>query len=417
MKLLHIIGSMDPAQGGPCQGIRNTNPGLMEHGISREVVSLDGPESSFLGMDDFPIHALGPAVGPWQYSDKLRPWLLNNMGRFDNIIINGLWLYSSYAGWSVWRTLQKQNKKAEGQHHLPKLYVMPHGMLDPYFQNAPDRKLKALRNWFYWKLVESRVVNDADGLLFTCQMELELARQTFSPYRPKQEINVGYGIVEPPQYNPNMKFAFLNTCKKLKEQPFILFLSRIHRKKGVDLLVNAYLRLLEAANDTGKSLPALVIAGPGLNTAYGKGILKAVNNSDLLKEHVYFPGMLKGDAKWGALYTCEAFVLPSHQENFGIAVVEALACAKPVLITNEINIWKEIEEGAGGIVVNDDQEDINSQFKIWIETTENDKENMRLNAREVYKKCFTVERSVKELVKILGNNELGIAAVHSKEKA
>jgi hypothetical protein len=68
MKLLHIIASMDPASGGPCQGIRNTNPELMHNGISREVVSLDDPNSAFLGMDNFTIHALGPARGKWQYS-------------------------------------------------------------------------------------------------------------------------------------------------------------------------------------------------------------------------------------------------------------------------------------------------------------------------------------------------------------
>jgi glycosyltransferase involved in cell wall biosynthesis len=61
-------------------------------------------------------------------------------------------------------------------------------------------------------------------------------------------------------------------------------------------------------------------------------------------------GMLEGDAKWGAFYGCEAFVLPSHQENFGISVVEALACEKPVLISNKVNIWREIAEDGAGLV-------------------------------------------------------------------
>ena len=63
--------------------------------------------------------------------------------------------------------------------------------------------------------------------------------------------------------------------------------------------------------------------------------------------------MLTGHAKWGAFYGAEAFILPSHQENFGIAVVEALACGKPVLISKQVNIWHEIIEGGGGLVEED----------------------------------------------------------------
>ena len=75
---------------------------------------------------------------------------------------------------------------------------MPHGMLDPWFQRDKSRRVKAVRNWFYWWLVERGVVNAADALLFTCQQELELARTTFGGYRPKREMDVGYGIAEPP---------------------------------------------------------------------------------------------------------------------------------------------------------------------------------------------------------------------------
>ena len=92
-----------------------------------------------------------------------------------------------------------------------------------------------------------------------------------------------------------------------------------------------------------------MIAGPGLDTAFGREMRQLAESlcpqpSTLTPQPaVFFPDMLTGDAKWGALYGCEAFVLPSHQENFGIAVVEALACGKPVLISNQVNIWREIE--------------------------------------------------------------------------
>ena len=168
MRLLHIIASMDPASGGPCQGIRNSNPEMIRLGVYREVVCLDDPSAPFIGMDSFPVHALGPGIGPWQYSSKLKPWLIDNLHRFEAIVINGLWLYSSFAGWSALRTLKKLAQRGYNT-NIPSMFIMPHGMLDPYFQRAPDRKLKALRNWFYWKLVENRVVNDADALLIVTE--------------------------------------------------------------------------------------------------------------------------------------------------------------------------------------------------------------------------------------------------------
>jgi glycosyltransferase involved in cell wall biosynthesis len=396
MKILHIIGSMDPVSGGPCQGIRNSNPEMVRLGSSREVVSLDDPKASFLGADDFPIHALGPAKGPWQYTAKLKPWLIANISRFDVVIINGLWIYSSYTGWKVLRLLKKQKKQ-----NIPRLFVMPHGMLDPYFQRIAGRRLKAIRNWLYWLLIERNVVNDADGVLFTCETELQLARKTFNTYNPQKEINVGYGILPPPAFTENMLIAFSEKCPGLNQQPYFLFFSRIHQKKGVDLLINAYLALMGEATRDGKSIPRLVIAGPGLNTPFGKKMLKLVSAHPELHDAVFFTGMLTGDAKWGALYGCDAFVLPSHQENFGIAVVEAMACKKPVLISNQINIWIEIKEGGGGIVVPDTIEGTKSMLTHWLKLSPAQKEQMGLQALNVFENYFHIEPTSASFLKAI----------------
>jgi glycosyltransferase involved in cell wall biosynthesis len=63
--------------------------------------------------------------------------------------------------------------------------------------------------------------------------------------------------------------------------------------------------------------------------------------------------MLQGPEKWGAFYNCQAYLLPSHQENFGIAIVEAMACKKPVVISKNVNIWKEVQGGNGGLILNE----------------------------------------------------------------
>ena len=97
MKILHVIGSMNPVMGGPCQGVRNLNTVLTAQNIYREVVSMDDPKSVFLGSDAFQIHALGPGKSAWRFSPKLIPWLLENLLRFDIIIVNGIWQYQEYA--------------------------------------------------------------------------------------------------------------------------------------------------------------------------------------------------------------------------------------------------------------------------------------------------------------------------------
>lgn len=394
MNILRIIGSMDPASGGPCQGIRNSCNELQKMGVHNEVVCLNAPDAEFLGKDAFPIHALGPNKGPWNYAAMLIPWLSENLGRFDAVIVHGLWLYPSYA---AIKALQRFKAKASGSEKVPRIFVMPHGMLDPYFQKAEGRKLKALRNWLYWKIIESDVVKKADGVLFTCQAELELARTTFSPYQPSREINVGYGIVTPPPFTPAMRNAFLDKCPGLGEQPYWLFLSRIHQKKGVDLLIEAYKTILLKQSEFGVEIPKLVVAGPKLETAYGQKIKQMVADDPLLKKNVFLPGMLTGDAKWGAFYGCDAFALPSHQENFGIAVVEALACGKPVLISDQVNIWREIEAANCGIVTPDTLAGTEQALTSWLRLSTAEKEKMEQRARTTFEREFAIPAAAQRL--------------------
>lgn len=396
MKLLHVITSMNPLTGGPCQGIRNINADIIKHGVEREIVCLDDPESSFLGNDSLKIHALGPTISPWCYTRKLIPWLKENLERFDVVIVNGIWLFSSYATWKSIELLKKDYPKKK----LPQIFIMPHGMLDPWFQNEKTRKWKALRNKVYWKLIEHKVINDANGLLFTCELEKKLAREPFKPYKPKREINIGYGIQTPPIYSDIMTKAFLEKCPGLTDKNYFLFLSRIHYKKGVELLINAYSRLLQNSQDR-TAIPKLVIAGPGLETPYGQKMYHLVINNPLLKNQVFFTGMLFGNEKWGALYGCEAFVLPSHQENFGIAVAEALACKKTVLISNQVNIYREIESTGSGLIASDTVDGVYKLLTDWLCLPTQQKQLMNEKARLTFESLFTTSGVAKRLYEVL----------------
>ena len=404
MKVLRVIPSMNPSRGGPPQGIRNSIPALQALGVHNEVVSLDDPTAPFLDQDAFTVHALGAGISSWNYNDKLVSWLIDNLGRFDAVVIHGLWLYPSYAVWKSKRSLEKHIRK-NAYVPIPKIFVMPHGMLDPYFQRTPGRKLKALRNRAYWKVIESRVVNDAEGLFFTCQKELQLARQPFRPYRPKQEVSVGYGIKAPPPYTLVMQQAFAEKCPEPKP-PYLLYLSRIHPKKGVDLLIRAYKAVLDSHPE--RKVPQLVVAGPGIDSSYGQKLMQLTFEDFHLNHCVFFPGMLTGHAKWGAFYGCEAFVLPSHQENFGIAVVEAMACSKPVLISRQVNICQEIEQAGGGVVAEDTLAGTQQLLENWLNLSEPRKQAMGQKAIQLYQSHFAIGPAAVRFKKAIANSQINV---------
>ena len=405
--VLHVIESMDPQMGGVCQAVRSIIGGLSKYNINNEVVCLDSDADLITG-DDFPIFKIGKGAGPWHYNSTLIPWLTANFCRFDTVIVHGMWLYYSYAVNEAVKVfhnrahqLNVMSNQSTGVGATLRFFIMPHGMLDPYFQKARSRRLKAVRNWIYWKLLERKVINNANAILFTSEAERLLAYEPFHPYRPKREVVVGLGIESPPLYESIMTQCFFEKCPEAAGTRYLLFLSRIHEKKGVDLLIKAYAVLLKSANQFNDL--KLIIAGPGIESDYGKMIRLLVSSNSLLKDKVFFPGMLTGDAKWGAFYGCEAFALPSHQENFGIAVVEALACAKAVLISNQVNIWREIKESGGGIVADDTLKGTVESLNQWFELREAEQRETCRKAYLCFKQNFTKDQAAERFFHLLND--------------
>jgi len=398
MKILHIIPTMNPLTGGPCEAIINISAELHRINIKNEVLCLDDKTESYIKDKPFTIHAIGKSKGPWQYNKHLRDWLETNLSKYDKIILHTLWTYQGFA-----LHLAIKNIKRKSKAPIPIYFIMPHGMLDPYFQKAKERKLKAIRNVIYWYFIEKKVVNNAKAILFTCEVEKILARKSFKQYFPKSEINVGYGINNPPQQLESFKEAITERLpENFRIEPYILFISRIHPKKGLDILIEAYENLLEINVST--KIPNLIIAGPGIDTEYGNTILRRINSNQKLQNKVHFTGMLTGDSKWGAFYGCEAFVLPSHQENFGIAIVEALGCGKPVLISNQVNIYKEIEIQNAGLIEDDTLLGTENLLKRWFNLSFNQKEEISVNAIHCFNSHFRIEVTVQNLLNILYTN-------------
>ncbi len=242
MKILQCVGDIDPALGGSVEGARQLSHALHRLGHSAELVTVRRPQPEWIAGWKGAVHCAGPAATRYLYSPRLASWMAGHAGQFDAIVIHGLWRYTSVGAWLALRRSE-----------VP-YFVFAHGMLDPYFKSA--FRWKHVQKKVCWLAAESRVVRDARGVLFTCEEERLRARQTFRPYACRERV-VGLGIAKPAGDPEAQKKAFLDTQPQLAGMRMVLFLGRIHPKKGCDLLMEAFARV--AFRDP---LLRLVITGP-----------------------------------------------------------------------------------------------------------------------------------------------------------
>jgi glycosyltransferase involved in cell wall biosynthesis len=224
MNILHVISSVDPRGGGPIEGIRQLAAAHARAGHATEVACIDAPGPD-AATYPFPVHRLGPPVTHYRYSARLLPWLKANAPRYDAVVVNGLWQYGSYAAWRACRETRTP------------YFVFTHGMLDPWFKRTYPAK--HLKKWLFWPWADYRVLRDARAVLFTCEEERLLARQSFWLYRCN-EVVVNFGTAAPPDDAAGQRAAFLARFPALAERENVLFLSRIHEKKACDLVIRAY---------------------------------------------------------------------------------------------------------------------------------------------------------------------------------
>jgi glycosyltransferase involved in cell wall biosynthesis len=385
MRLLHVISSIRAAGGGPVEAVRSLSAVHQQAGHTAEVASLDDPADP--DVSSFPVttHALGPGRGAYAYTPHFVPWVRQNHSNYDAVIVHGLWQYHSFG---TWQALARSSTP---------YYVFPHGMLDPWFKR--HYPLKHLKKWLYWPWADYRVLRDARAVLFTCEEERRLAAHSFALYRAKGVV-VGLGTLAPPAADNSY---FFGRFPELRGHRILLFMGRLHPKKGCDLLIDAFGATLAAD-------PAwrLVFAGPD-EVGWQSELAARVQELGIA-DRVVWTGMLRGVEKWSALPAAEVFALPSHQENFGIAVAEALACGVPVLISRAVNIWREIDTARAGLVAPDTVAGTTDLLRQWQALPHTEREAMRQNARACFAQNFSIEQSAARLMDVLEQNK----AAHSR---
>jgi glycosyltransferase involved in cell wall biosynthesis len=389
--VLHVIATVNPEYGGPIEGIFTSAPILREQGCDREILSLDLPSDPWvkscpvrvypMGNPDPRYIALKQRI-PWMrygYSPWFAPWLKENAKRYDAIIVNGLWNFSSFAA----------RKALAGTD--TRYFVYAHGMLDPYFNRVSP--VKAAAKQLLWWFSEGRLINNATGVMFVSEEERLLAKKSFWPFKAAEQV-VPYGILETAGDPEAQIRAFRTAFPAIAGRKYLLYLSRIHPKKGCDLLIEAFAAV--AAKDPNLDL---VMAGPD-PVGWGKKLQDTAAERGIA-HRIHWPGMLRGELKWGAFRASEAFVLPSHQENFGIVVAEALACGKPVLTTDKVATWREVKAFDAGFIDIDNLDGITRLLDRFLKLPPDEKREMGGRARKAYVEKFDMASMAPQLIEIL----------------
>jgi len=398
VRVLEIIASVDPRDGGAIEGLVRQAEARRTFGMETHIVSLDSPGDRWVGECPVPTFAVGsgkrrrpttPLNWLWThygYAPEFVPWLRSHIDGYDIAVVNGLWNYSALGA--------RQVLPRSGIPYV----VFAHGMLDPWARNSLKHAMKQA----LWSFCEGPLLMQANAVLFTTEDEMIRARKTFWPYRVSERI-VGYGTADIAGDSGQQISAFRKSLPALGDRASLLFLGRIHPKKGCDLLVTAFSKIAAEHPELD-----LVIAGP--DQVGWRSQLEAQARAAGIERRIHWPGTVFGDVKWGALRACDAFVLPSHQENFGVAVAEALAAGKPVLITDKVNIWREIKSDAAGLIATDDAAGVCDMLASFVTLPLPTKEAMSRAARDCFLRRFEISIPARQLGRTLSE----IATAHSR---
>lgn len=332
MKILHVIANLAPRYGGPAKACVAMAQAVarLGHQVSIYTTNQDGPGELAAPLDR-PVRQEGveiryfPIQPPrfWGTSWPLARALAQTMRDYDLCHIHSLYLFHDLVAGHYCR-----------KYEIPYL-MRPHGTLDPYIYRRHRLRKAIMEAWF-----ENRNIRQAAAIHFTSEEEMRLAR----PYigeAPGAVVPLGVDLGEFQDLPEPGRFR--ERFPEIGPKQIILFLGRINFKKGLDLVVQALARVVRHRQDV-----HLVVAGPD-DDGWGarvKGWLKEAEISD----YATFTGMLLGEEKLAVLRDARMFVLPSYSENFGLAVVEAMACGLPVVISDQVNIWREVEAAGAGLV-------------------------------------------------------------------
>jgi len=306
--------------------------GLARHGVDVHVIATDdnGPERLSVALDqpiteDGAVYRYFPRqIRPYTCSLPLTTWLWAHVRDYDLVHIHAVFSYAStVAAWCA---------SARGVPYI----VRPLGVLNQWGMRNRRPWLKSLS----FRLIDRRVLERAAVIQYTSLSEQKEAEEL--PFHAPAAI-----VPNPVQLDDPATLtrgAFRKRHPELKGKTIFLFLSRLHEKKGVDLLLPAFARVHQTMPDT-----ALVIAGDGSPALVSS--LKQMAAGLGVTPHVVWTGFVQGEEKRSILADADLFVLPSYSENFAVAAVEAMGFRLPLIVSDQVGIHDQVNAHQAGIVI------------------------------------------------------------------
>lgn len=311
---LNLLAHLDPAYGGLSASLPP---------LCASTAAAGGFPSSIAAFCDRREEFEVADVRVSRLPSLLRRAVISQLARLieasDIVHIHGLWQHPTLLG--AWLS------RRAGKPYV----ISAHGMLEPWALRR-GRWKKAI----YSAITERKKLARAACLLALTADEVENYR-AFGLENPVAVVPNGVAIPEA------TRDLFLNSFPDLQGRRLVLYMGRIHHKKGPDVLVNAWASVARRFPET-----QLVVAGPDFQETEPR--IKELAARQGIAERVSFPGLLRGDLKWSALAACTVFVLPSHSEGFSVAALEALASAKPVILSPHCHFPEVGKRRCGWIV-------------------------------------------------------------------
>jgi glycosyltransferase involved in cell wall biosynthesis len=404
MKVLHVIPSLSPQDGGPSFAMPLIARGLERKGINVDVATTvrdeDGslsnghsPNGSRPDAADAPVTLNGVNYfyfrrqsGFYKVSLPLSKWISAHICDYDLVHIHALFSYSSYTA----ARIAKKNR-------VPYI-VRPLGVLNRWGMQNRRKALKRLS----FRFIEQPIMRHAAAIHYTSRQERLEAEETGVR---NDAVVIPLGVdVSPFRESPGPE-PFFEKFPIARDREIILFLSRLDPKKGLDLLLRSFATGDErpATGDgrrstvDGRHSPLLVIAGDGDEQFIG-GLQRSAEELRIA-DSILWTGFLGGELKLSALAAASMFVLPSYSENFGIALVEAMAAGLPCVMSDQVGIAADAKEYDAGLVVPCEAGALASAMARLLDDSEL-RDSLGTNGRRLVEERFSIEAMSNSLVEL-----------------
>ncbi|KAF0951434.1 glycosyltransferase [Escherichia albertii] len=361
MKMLSFLECMNSTYGGPAFSL----PSLLHHlnknySIQSTVVSLIDKNETYenavadhLGIKPILLNQVGP--GKLKLTLEITK-IKNIIREYDVIHTNNLWNFFSYLPYN----LSKKNKKPNVISVRGSLYT---------WSLEQSKFLKKIS----WSLFQKKALESAGFIHVTCDDELKALRNLGI----KNKIVVSQHGVDVPDLINKVPCHFYKKYNLTNNKKYFLFMSRLHSKKGLDILFDVWSRIAHHYPDW-----VLLVAGPD----YGNYIPKMKNLSA-----VKYIGMLSGLEKEYCFSIAEFFVLPSYSENFGVVIGEAMARSVPILTTTNTP-WEDLNKHNAGVCFELSAENLKNELEHFLKLTDLTRKEMGINARELIIRNYSWEQ-------------------------